>query len=82
MVCLQETKRKETTSEIIRSLPVGRHMDWVAANAEGASGGILILWDKRVLQLIRVEESCFTLSCRFRNCEDSFQISRGKKQGW
>ena len=34
------------------------------------------------VQLIGVEESCFTLSCRFRNCEDSFQISRGKKQGW
>ena len=25
-----------------------------------------------MLQLIRVEESCFTLLCRFKKCEDSF----------
>ena len=32
----------------------------------------LILWDKRVFQLIWVEEIRFTLSCGFRNCEDNF----------
>ena len=47
-------------------------MEWVVANAEGASCGFLILWDNRVLQLIRIEESSFTLLCRFRNCEDNF----------
>ena len=25
-----------------------------------------------MIQLIKVEESCFTLSCQFRNCEDNF----------
>ena len=46
-------------------------MELAATYSEGASGGIL-MWDNRVLQLVGVEESCFTLSCRFRNSEDNF----------
>ena len=30
------------------------------------------MWENRVLQLVGVEESCFTLSCIFRNGEDNF----------
>ena len=45
-------------------------MDWVASNA--TAGGILIFWDSRVLQLIEKEESRFSVSCKIRNCEDSF----------
>ena len=30
------------------------------------------MWDNIVLQLVGVEESCFTLSCRFRNSKDNF----------
>ncbi|RVW28430.1 hypothetical protein CK203_116157 [Vitis vinifera] len=32
---------------IVRSLGSGRFLDWKAVNAEGASGGILICWDRR-----------------------------------
>ena len=42
VVCLQETKLKEVSNMIIRSLRVGRFLEWVAIKAEGASGGILI----------------------------------------
>ncbi|RVW86987.1 hypothetical protein CK203_043510 [Vitis vinifera] len=31
-------------------LGLGRFLDWRALNAEGAAGGILICWDKRVLE--------------------------------
>ena len=64
---------KDTTNEIVRSLSVGRFVNWAAAiNSMGASGGILIFWDSRVLQLIEKEESQSSLSCSFRNCEDNF----------
>ena len=43
-------------------------MDWVTSCFAGALRGIVILWDTRVVQLVRMEESCYTLSCRFRNC--------------
>ena len=41
VVCLQETKFKEVSTGLIRSLGVGRFLDWTALRAEGASGGIL-----------------------------------------
>ena len=49
VVCLQETKLKEVSNRIIRSLGVGRFLEWVAIKAEGASGGILVFWDTRVI---------------------------------
>ena len=36
VVCLQETKIKEMTMGIVRSLRVGRHLDWSAVNSRGA----------------------------------------------
>ena len=72
VVCLKETKLKDLSRGTLRSLAVGRYMEWATTYSEGASEGILIMWDNRVLQLVGVEESCFTLSCKFRNSEDNF----------
>ena len=71
LVCLQETKLKGASTDLVRSLRVGRFVDWATVNPVGASGGILILWDSRILQLVDKEESQFSLSCSFRNCEDN-----------
>ncbi|RVW63586.1 hypothetical protein CK203_057419 [Vitis vinifera] len=49
---------------------LGRFIEWKAVNAEGASGGILVCWDKRSLEVLDWEEGQFTLSCRFRNVEN------------
>ena len=39
-----------------------------------AEGGwlILLFWDRRVLDLMDMEIGVFSISCRFRNCEDGF----------
>ena len=42
MVCLQETKIKEMTTRLVRSLRIGRNIEWRAVNARGAAGGILV----------------------------------------
>ena len=42
MVCLQETKIKEMTTRLVRSLRVGRNIEWRAVNSRGATGGILV----------------------------------------
>ncbi|RVX00991.1 LINE-1 reverse transcriptase-like [Vitis vinifera] len=55
---------------IVRSLGSGRFLDWRALNAEGAAGGILICWDKRVLEILDWEEGQFSLSCRFKTIEN------------
>lgn len=49
-----------------------RFMDWEALDAEGGLGGLVILWDVSVIQLLKKEESSFCLSCRFKNLEDEF----------
>ena len=72
IVCLPETKIKDVSKGLIRSLGVGRFLDWAALRAEGASGGIIIFWDSHVLQLLEKEEGNYTLSCRLKNIEDGF----------
>ena len=42
MVCLQETKIKEMTTRLVRSLGIGRNIEWKAVNSRGAAGGILV----------------------------------------
>ncbi|RVW41731.1 putative mitochondrial protein [Vitis vinifera] len=55
---------------IVKSLGTGRFIDWRALNPEGAASGILICWDKRVLDILDWEEGHFTLSCRFKTIEN------------
>ncbi|RVW51559.1 hypothetical protein CK203_066799 [Vitis vinifera] len=70
LICIQETKIQAMSDSIARSIGSGRFLDWKAVNAEGASGGILICWDRRSLDILDWEEGQFTLSCRFRNVEN------------
>ena len=68
VVCLQETKIKEMTMRLVRSLGVGRHLDWRAVNSRGVAGGILVFWDNRMFELVDLEEGEFSILCWFKNC--------------
>ena len=70
VVCLQETKIKEMSTGLVRSLGVGRNIEWRAVNSRGAAGGILVFWDNRVVELVGWEQGVFSISCRFKNCVD------------
>ena len=72
LVCLQETKMSEMSIGVVRSLGVGRFLEWGVLNVRGAAGGVLVFWDNRVLELIGMEVGLFSISCRFKNCEDGF----------
>ncbi|RVW87760.1 Transposon TX1 uncharacterized 149 kDa protein [Vitis vinifera] len=72
LVCLQETKIQEMSQGVIHSLGVGRFLGWGAVDARGAAGGVVVFWDKRVLELVGLEVGIFSISCRFKNCEDGF----------
>ena len=52
LVCLQETKIKEMTTGLVRSLGVGRNLKWRAVNPRGAASGILLFWDNRLVELV------------------------------
>ena len=72
LVCLQETKIQEMTRGIIRSTGVGRFLDWGTVDSRGSAGGIVVLWDNRVLEMIELEKGECSISCHFKNCEDGF----------
>ena len=68
----KKTKLKSCSKGLLRSLASSSFLDWVASCLEGAFGGVVILWDTRVVQLVGMEESSYTLSCRFKNCANDF----------
>ena len=72
LVCLQETKVQTMTMNLVKSLGVGSCLKWVSVNANGAVGEILVFSDFRVLELVDLKVGEFSISCRFRNCEDDF----------
>ena len=58
------------TEGVVKSLGVGRFLDWRALEAVGSAGGVLICWDKRSLEILEWEEGQFSISCKFRNVEN------------
>ena len=58
------------TTGLVRSLGVGRNLEWRAVNSRGATRGILVFWDNRLVELVGWEEGVFSISCRFKNCVD------------
>ncbi|RVW97997.1 hypothetical protein CK203_029087 [Vitis vinifera] len=70
LFCLQETKIQAMIEGLVRSLGIGRFLNWGTLDAHGSAGGILICWDKRTLEVMEMEVGNFSISCRMRNVED------------
>ena len=70
IVCLQETKLKGLSSNIIYSLWGRSHMDWCCVDSIGASGGILIMWGNRVVEKVEECVGDYSLVVTFRNVVD------------
>ena len=60
------------STSIIRSLGVGRFLEWGAVDSRGVAGGIVVFWDNRVLELVDLQKGLFSISCTFKSCEDGF----------
>jgi len=73
LICFQETKVKDPSRQFVRSLWGCNYVDWCCLDASGASGGILILWDKRVVEKVDVCVGRFTLAVSLRNVDDHFE---------
>ena len=72
LVCLQETKIQEMSRGLIWSLGVRRFLEWGIVDSRGTTGGIVVIWDNRVLELIELENGEHSISCHFKNYEDEF----------
>lgn len=49
VICLQDTKMELMSCSSVRSLLGCNHVDWCPFDSRGASGGILLMWDRRVV---------------------------------
>ena len=73
LVFLQETKVQEMNNDMVYNLGVERFLNWIALNAKGSAGGILLFWDKRPISLVDSMVGSFSVLCLFRIEEDGFQ---------
>ena len=72
IVYLQETKLEVISRAVIRSLWGSLFVDLDFLVVEGASGGVLALWDRTSLEKTESERGCYLLSCKFKNEDDKF----------
>jgi hypothetical protein len=73
IVCLQETKLELITRRIVNSLWGCHYVDWCYVVVIGAVGGILLMWDKRVVTRLNKEVGECVAACSFKNIVDGFE---------
>ncbi len=72
VICLQETKMEVLSRSLVKSLWGWHYVDWAYLGSVGAFGGILVLWDRRVMEKVEEAVGQFSVSCKFQNVEDQF----------
>lgn len=65
VICLQETKLKVIDRNIIRSLWGCSYAGWASLASKGASRGILVMWDKKIVNLVEEFVGEFLVTCSF-----------------
>ena len=49
-------------------------MDWICLESVGASGGILLMWDNRVVKRLEEAVGTLSISCKISKCVLWFQM--------
>jgi hypothetical protein len=63
--------------DMVCSLWGGQYVGWMYKEANGALGGILLMWDRKVVEKKEECIGCYTLACSFQNVEDQFEWAFG-----
>ena len=58
---------------LIRSLWRSRYVDWLCLDSIGASGGIILMWDTRVVEKVEEVVGQFSVSCKFKEVSSGFE---------
>ncbi|KAF5461862.1 hypothetical protein F2P56_017925 [Juglans regia] len=72
IVCLQEVKLKLINRRIVRSLWSSNYVDWVYLASSRASGGVIMMWDRRVVEKVNDYIRRYMVACSFRSVADGF----------
>ena len=68
IVCLQETKMEVINIEVVRSVWGCVYVDWLYLGATGVSRGILLMWDRQVVEKIEECVGRFEVASMFKSC--------------
>ena len=72
IVCLQETKVSSTDTVFVRSLWGSPFIDWAVLDVVQSSGGVLLIWDKRVYEQLDIFVGQFSVNVLLRGVVDDF----------
>ena len=72
LICLQEIKLEEVTCSVVRSLWGNYSVDFAFLKAEGASGGIIVMWDKNTFNFVSSSQGEFSITCIFQMVDGDF----------
>jgi hypothetical protein len=73
ILCLQETKMEVITREVVRSLWRLNHVDWLCLGSRRVSEGILVMWDRQVVEKIEECVGRFVVACSFIYIVENFE---------
>lgn len=73
VVCFQETKRRFIDRKFVRGLWGCSYVGWTYLASSGASGGVLLMWDKRVIESIEECVGEFLVATLFKNVDDGWE---------
>ncbi|XP_065622832.1 uncharacterized protein LOC136064694 [Quercus suber] len=72
IVCLQETKLAGLDRQLVCSIWGCPYMDWVALDANQIAGGVLIMWDRRIIEKLEVLVGLFSVFVQWKGVADGF----------
>ena len=72
VVCLQETKLASIDRQLVCSIWGCLYVDWVALDADQTVGGVLTMWDRRVLEKLEVLVGTFSVSVQWKGVVHGF----------
>ena len=73
IVCLQETKLDKVDGRVIHSIWGNRFAGWEVLNAVNTASGVLLLWDKQVVDRVDSKVGMFSVSCCWKSLVDGFE---------
>ena len=74
VICLQETKLTGVDRQMVGNVWSCPFVDWVALDAVQIASGILLMWDRKVLERTEVLVGSFFVSIRWQGGGRRFQL--------
>lgn len=59
--------------EVVHSVWGCIHVDWLYLGLRGASGGILLMWDRRVVEKLEECVGRYVVACAFKSVKEHFE---------